>query len=318
MSTPLVSVVIPVFNQRTFAEETVASVCEQKYGNLEIIVVDDGSTDATADLLESKFGSKIKLIRRTNGGPSAASNTGILAASGSYIVLLGGDDLSTPDRVAHQIDILESTDNDIIFCKPDLIDGDGEPLPINDFPIFHREVKERTLFRELTLHGNFFCAPSAAMRRNVVDRIGLFHPGLIQLQDYEYWLRAVGAGLKLQRFDQVCVSYRRHVSNLSSSNRDLATDAEYPLVLGHALDHARPAVLRESFGELLEPQIHSDAALSYFDKCIILLAHPHTSVRKLGIARVIDLLNDAEQTATLEKRGVNIFKLLYNAGYGPK
>jgi len=82
MPLPLVSVVIPIFNQAKFVVETVGSAVRQTYRNLQVIVVDDGSTDNGPELLEAEFGEQIVLLRQKNAGPSAAINTGLAAATG--------------------------------------------------------------------------------------------------------------------------------------------------------------------------------------------------------------------------------------------
>ncbi|ALM85280.1 glycosyltransferase [Bordetella sp. N] len=315
MKKKLVSVVIPVFNQADFAVETVESVVGQTYGNVQIIVVDDGSTDDGAARIRDAFGSDVELISQPNGGPSAGINTGLRAAKGEFIALLGGDDVAMPDRIASQTEILSETSHDIIFSRPHLINSFGDPLPDEDFPIFFDPgLTGRSIFQRLLLQGNFLCASSTMMSAAAAQKIGFFHPGLIQLQDYDYWLRACALGCSLAVFEQRVVKYRRHFSNLSSSARDFAMLVELPLVIRRSLDDACPAVLRKEFPEIFRPQVNPNAPISAFEKSGLLLSHPREEVRALGLSMAIQLFDDQAFMAEAGERGLNLFRMLYNAG----
>uniref|UniRef100_UPI0039F0601B glycosyltransferase family 2 protein n=1 Tax=Bordetella sputigena TaxID=1416810 RepID=UPI0039F0601B len=315
MKKELVSIVIPVFNQAEFIVDTVESAVGQSYENIQVIVIDDGSTDDSAARVKAKFGDEIVLISQSNNGPSAAINAGMRAAEGEYIAFLGGDDIATPDRVQHQVEILEETRHDIIFSKPHLIDSFGERLRDEDFPIFYDPgQKEHSIFQRLLLQGNFICASSAMMRGAIVPRMGYFHPGLIQLQDFEYWLRACARGYSLAVFDYRIVEYRRHFSNLSSGRRDFAMLAELPLVIRKTLDGADPAVLRKEFPQVFRPALDSGSPVSQFEKSALLLSHPKEEVRAAGLSLAMQLYEDDIFMAEAASRGLNLFRMLYNAG----
>src|ERR1700759_5182615 len=106
---PLVSVVIPTFNRRHLILRALQSVVEQTYPHLEVIVVDDASTDGTVEFLESKhFNVPLRVIRiEQNSGPSAARNKGIACASGKYVALLDSDDYWLPGKLARQVEVAE-------------------------------------------------------------------------------------------------------------------------------------------------------------------------------------------------------------------
>src|SRR5690606_36477927 len=99
MRDQLVTVIVPIFNQAKLGVEAVRSVCSQTYKNLQVIVVDDGSTDHSGDTMEKSFGGSITLLRQKNLGPSAAINAGLRVAQGEFICLMGGDDICAPERV---------------------------------------------------------------------------------------------------------------------------------------------------------------------------------------------------------------------------
>lgn len=313
MSAPLVSIVIPVFNQARFVLETVGSAVSQNYRNLEVIVVDDGSTDGTDALLAREFGDAITLIRQRNAGPSAALNAGIEAARGSFIALLGGDDVCLENRIATQLEIAESTGHDIVFSKPDLIDADGSPLADEDFPVFFREAPKENLLRVLLLQGNFICAPSAFIRRTVVEKIGLFHPGLIQLQDYDFWMRALAAGFRLGEFEPRIVKYRRHAANLSSRKGSFASKAEAIPIVKSILEKGQPQHLRAAFAHIFTPAESNDAPVSELDKTLLLLSHPREEIRIVGVEYAVALLADDAFRKEAARFDFDLFRFLRNA-----
>ncbi|ANN69082.1 glycosyltransferase family 2 protein [Bordetella bronchialis] len=314
MPKPSVSVVIPVFNQSRFIGDAVRSVLAEQQGHLEVIVVDDGSTDDSGDKVQSVFGTSVRLIRQANRGPSAAINAGMLAAEGEHIALLGGDDVCLPGRFSRQLAFARSGGHDIVFSWPVLIDGDGRRLPDTAYPVFFDTVPAPdAMLCRLLLRDNFLCAPTVLMRAEAVQRIGLFHEGLIQLQDYDYWLRACGAGCSLGISQERDVQYRRHVRNLSSNDRELGTLAEIPVVIERALDLAEPAVIRAAFRHVFGVGAEPDEPLSAVEKSLFLMAHPRSEVRARGMQRWIGLFDDSSFPSVCERLRLDPFKILYNS-----
>src|SRR3954468_22992204 len=121
---PQVSVIIPVFNAAATVAETIESVLRQTFDDYEIIVVDDGSTDRTAHVL-GRYQDRIQMIRRPNGGISAARNSGVAVSRGEYLAFLDGDDLWVPDFLARTVAALED-DPDCVMAFTDLVIVDSE------------------------------------------------------------------------------------------------------------------------------------------------------------------------------------------------
>lgn len=306
--------IIPIYNQAHFVVETVQSVLDQTYPNVEVIVVDDGSSDDGALQLTSSFADQISIVRQRNLGPGAAVNAGVRAASGEYVVLLGGDDKCMPERVEHQIEILEGSSSDIVFCRPTLIGDAGEQLSDDQEKVFFRkDVAPVIALEELFFKENFLCAPTATMRADVFKKLGRFHEGLIQLQDYEFWLRALAQGLTLKLFERPVVSYRRHTNNLSSNARGDAAAAEMPVVLLRTLQRGSPLIVREAFGNVLPKNARSNAPLSDFELSLILLAHTRREVRIRGLEFAIDLLEDVDFLQSPIANRLNTFRYIYNS-----
>lgn len=313
MNGGLVSIVIPLFNQESFIVECITSVIEQDYPNIQIIVVDDGSNDSSAECVEKKFGSRVELIRQNNLGPSAAINAGFRVAAGEYIALLGGDDVCTPDRISHQVQTMLSTEHDILFSEPALIDEEGRQLKDDRFPVFYQENGDSVYFlRKLFFDGNFLCAPSAMLKRKVIEQVGAFHCGLIQLQDYDYWLRALANGLSLTLCKHRIVYYRRHRRNLSAENRADAANAETPYILQRILNEGFPGVLRQAFGHILRPGTDMEAPLSEVEKNFLLMAHPLAEVRNAAVTHFLHHVESDASFKDAERYGFNPLQYLYN------
>ena len=223
--TPLVSYCIPAYNHAQYVEACVESILGQSYPNVEVIVVDDCSTDRTYDILRSLRDPRVSLHRNSvNVGPGETVNRCIRMAKGDFIAVSGSDDVHLRDKTAIQIEhLLAYPGAGAVFATPVFIGPDGAPLTraqLQGLPVFAAfRAGKVAMFQELLRRGNFLLAPSAIIRRPVVERVGLFDPGLIQLQDYDFWLR-IAVDHELLIVDQPLVQYRMMLdgSNLSSEN----------------------------------------------------------------------------------------------------
>lgn len=182
-STPRVSVVIPTYNRAWSLPEAVDSVLAQDYESFELIVVDDGSTDDTGAVLAA-YEDRLRVIRRKNGGVSAARNTGVRAASGSLIAFLDSDDLWLPGKIAEQAAYLENHPRRMICQTEEIWIRNGVRVnPARRHRKPSGDIFERSLERCLV-------SPSAVMlRRRLLDQVGLFDERLPACEDYDLWLR---------------------------------------------------------------------------------------------------------------------------------
>ncbi|MFQ5667632.1 MAG: glycosyltransferase family 2 protein [Candidatus Binatia bacterium] len=179
-----VSVVIPTFNRQALVGEAVASVCAQQGAACEIIVVDDGSTDDTAAVLQRAFATCIRLLRTANRGVAAARNLGVRASAGDLIAFLDSDDLWLPGKLAAQLDFF-AHHPEAEICQTEEI-------------WFRHGVRVNPRRRHCKPSGDVFAAslklclvsPSAVMlRRGLFERVGGFDEGLPACEDYDLWLR---------------------------------------------------------------------------------------------------------------------------------
>jgi glycosyltransferase involved in cell wall biosynthesis len=196
----LVSVVVPVLNGRRFLGDALASIAAQDHPRVEIVVVDDGSTDGSAELVGEWPGARC--LRQAHAGLAAARNAGVSASVGSYITFLDADDLMPPDRVRRQLGYLYAhPEVDCVLGQQRLEIVDGvEPPPWATGP-----------------GADEFVLPlSALVRRRVFDVVGLFDGALSPHGDDTDWLlRVRDAGLGVVVLDDVVVTRRLHGGNLS-------------------------------------------------------------------------------------------------------
>ncbi len=181
---PLVSIIIPNYNHARYVGDAIHSVLSQTHPGFEIIVVDDGSTDDSRQVI-GEFGEKVRAIYKDNAGLSAARNTGIEAAQGDYIGVLDADDMYEPRFIEILLGCLEEApDADGIHCGYRFVDHQNQPLP----QVEARDVPPGELFQAL-VDGNFLVPESMFLRRHCYDQAGLFDISLTALEDLDMWLR---------------------------------------------------------------------------------------------------------------------------------
>lgn len=210
---PLVTVVIPTFNYGRFVAAAVESVLAQSYRNLEIVVVDDGSTDDTRDRL-APYMDRIRYIHQNNQGLSAARNTGIRAAKGELIALLDSDDLWHPRKLEIQVAYM-SAHADVGLLAADhrrFVEGPGPELPIPD-AIAARPVS----IRQMVVRSHF--VPSGVVvRTECFRRVGLFDADLRSVEDRDMWLR-IAAHFPVAILETPLWWWRQHAGSMTTAVR---------------------------------------------------------------------------------------------------
>jgi len=183
----LVSVIIPTFNRRHWVREAVASVCAQGAvaGAFQLIVVDDGSTDGTADALTAEFADRLRLVRTPeNRGVAAARNLGVAESRGEWIAFLDSDDLWLPDKLALQVRFFEGHPDAEICQTGELWIRNGDRVN----PCAHHRKPSGDIFTPSLRR--CLVSPSAVMlRRSLFGRTGGFDESLPACEDYDLWLR---------------------------------------------------------------------------------------------------------------------------------
>jgi glycosyltransferase involved in cell wall biosynthesis len=207
-----VSVIIPSYNQVRFVASTVESVLAQTYPNVEIIVVDDGSTDNTREVLAA-FSENIRYIYQENRGLAGARNTGFLASHGDYLLFLDSDDLIHPDKLGLHVALLEAEpDFSLVYSAWQQINEDGTQV-LGEV----RPNKQGHLLKELLGRSFFFFASAAVVRRECLEQVGLFDESLRWGEDADMWLRLARAGYAFGYLDQPLLQYRIHANSMTAN-----------------------------------------------------------------------------------------------------
>lgn len=188
---PRVSVVIPTYNRREMVREAVTSALAQTLDDIEIIVVDDGSTDGTAEALTAEFGDRIRVEVQSNQGESVARNRGIELARAEYVAFLDSDDMWLPEKLAAQIEILENKPEFVLTTTSfALIDRRGRPISTAKSA---GPPNASTFSAELTsigLESPITSGPSTVLvRRSALLEIGGFDASIRYGEDFDAWLR---------------------------------------------------------------------------------------------------------------------------------
>lgn len=206
---PLISCVIPVFNGERFVAEALESVFAQTYRPIEVVVVDDGSTDSTAEMLGS-FGGRITVICQPHAGAPVARNRGIEAAAGELVAFQDADDLWLPEKLKLQAErLVARPEAGLCTC---LVENFWEP-----------ELAEEAERLHDTLHARPRLAswPGVLARRDVLDHVGALDTG-VHFNDAREWLhRAKAMDVVVEHVDRVLVHRRIHLDNMSRGRAEL-------------------------------------------------------------------------------------------------
>jgi glycosyltransferase involved in cell wall biosynthesis len=251
-----VSVVIPTFNHQTFISAAVESALAQTLRPLEVIVVDDGSTDATVEIL-APYLSRIRLVRQPNQGVSAARNVGAGRATGEVLAFLDADDLWLPGKLERQVQRLRSDPGlGLVHCGMEEVDGQGNPLRERLDGMEGWVAPELLLFRQSVILG---AGSSALIRRDVFQQVGGFDSRLSTSADWDLCYR-IASRWEVGFVREVLFRYRLHGANMHGN----IVRMEHDMLLAYAKafsdpDDSHRRLRRSSYGNL-----HAVLAGSYF------------------------------------------------------
>jgi glycosyltransferase involved in cell wall biosynthesis len=203
-------VAIAAYNAEPWIAETLESMLAQTLMPHAVIVVDDGSTDATARVLE-QFADRITVLTQANAGLPASLNRAFRESTADYVALCGADDLWDPRKLEWQATALAAhPEVDIAFGHARMfgvVEGDFERPPGTG--VLESDVLARRLYE-----GNMIAAPSACIRRRLHERLGGFREDIVN-EDYEFWMRALASGAVYYYEPRLVLHYRRHGENMS-------------------------------------------------------------------------------------------------------
>lgn len=223
-----VSVVIPVYNSSKYISCAIDSVLSQDYTNFEIIVVDDGSTDNTCSVIESKYLGKVKIIKIKNSGVSVARNIGINSSNGYYIAFLDSDDFWEKSKLAKQVKSIEKDiENGVSYTSRFIIK--------NENIITGEERKSWSGFvLNKILIKNFICLSSVLIKKECFLKCGFFDEALEVSEDYDLWIR-ISNKYKFVYLDERLVYYRVTPGSLTKNVTRMIINA-HKVFLQNTLD----------------------------------------------------------------------------------
>ena len=216
MSAPAVSIIMPAFNAEKFICETVKSVQAQTFSDWELIIVDDGSTDGTGQIVETFLSDKrIQLVRQKNEGVAVARNVALKMATGDWIAFLDADDVWFPEKLAEQVAASgRDAATNLVFTNYFLWDGERDlELRFRSEAKFPRDDYNRRL-----IFYNLFGMSSVLLRRSALKAVGNFDQAVAPAEDWDLWLRLADAGLRAVGINKPLLRYRIWSGNASKNS----------------------------------------------------------------------------------------------------
>jgi glycosyltransferase involved in cell wall biosynthesis len=305
---PLVSVNLVTYNHEKYIGEALRSVLDQTFTDLELVVVNDGSTDGTRQCVEACTDPRVVVIHQENQGPSAATNRGLAACRGRYVALMSGDDLCHPDRIRRQLEEYGRGSRRVLFSGVDYVDDDSRPLTGGHFAtdlFFKENLTRAEILARLFRQGNYFNAITAFTERDILLEAGGYDTVLLQLQDFDLWVRLVkkyDLWIMPDRLAQYRI--RSENQNLSSPEpaKQIASLNEQYLILRRFFDGVPLELFKQAFGaQLKNPQLTMPAEYAA-EQALLYLESPHPLGRLIGLEKLARLLNDPETSPTLRAR----------------
>jgi len=213
-SSPLVSVIMPVYNGERYLPQAIESILGQTLRGFEFIILNDGSTDGTASLIErfARVDSRIRVYHQENRGLVAAINRLLVLSQGPYVARMDADDISLPHRLEAQLSFLEANSSvALVGGAIELISDSNVPSRIVRYPTTDHDIR-RVLFRH-----NCFAHPAVMMRKDAVRAVGGYRSCFLPAEDYDLWLRLAERS-KLANLRDPVLKYRIHPHQISSRN----------------------------------------------------------------------------------------------------
>jgi glycosyltransferase involved in cell wall biosynthesis len=215
---PMISVLMSVYNGEKYLRPAVDSILCQSFQDFEFIIIDDGSTDRSSEILASYEAkdSRIRIIKTPNQGLTKSLNLGLTYCQGRYVARMDADDLSLPDRFAKQVAFLDKSNETVaVGTGVEFIDEDGEALGVRERRITHEELEKAHLSG---LSGRIM-HPSVMLRATAVMEVGGYREDLSAAQDYDLFLRLGEIG-RIGNLPDVLLRYRMHLVSVSSTKSE--------------------------------------------------------------------------------------------------
>jgi glycosyltransferase involved in cell wall biosynthesis len=212
-----VSIIVTCYNKEKYIYETINSVLKQTYSDFELIIVDDGSTDNSIEIIKKINDKRIIVISQDNNGVNSARNKGISIATGSLVAFLDGDDIWLSSKLQEQIDLIITNNLDMCFCDYFTINQVGKRC--NDYYKLEFPNFSYNKLRNKILTGNYVLgsASSVLVRKIIIDAIGELNVNLKWGEDWEYWLRIIYFTKKIGFLQKKLIEIRFGINQVQST-----------------------------------------------------------------------------------------------------
>lgn len=216
MRAPKVSVVMPVHNGQQYLGLAIESILQQTFGDFEFLIVNDSSTDRSAEIMESYAARdpRVVLIKPDRRGLAEALNAGCRIARADYVARMDCDDIARPDRFARQVEYLDRhPDVAVLGGAAQLIDAEGRPLAELRYAPEGESLRDALDNRNCVIH------PAVMMRRSVFGDVGFYRQSCAPAEDYDLWTRIADNGVVMNLPGAVLIDFRMHDSQVSNTKR---------------------------------------------------------------------------------------------------
>ncbi|WP_318837136.1 MULTISPECIES: glycosyltransferase family 2 protein [unclassified Providencia] len=221
--TPLVTVVIPSYNHSKYVIDSIKSIINQDYDNIELLIIDDGSTDNSVEIINNFISSskitqhfhRFAFIHRENRGLCATLNEGLKWSTGLYFSPFASDDIALPYKISYLVEKIHNSHYSAVFGKMDILkstDNIHTPITKN---IDDNKIEEHS-FNDLIMQKNIPSAPTALIKKSEITMLGGY-PEDLKLEDWYLWLSLSNKNKKLATFSRIVTLYRDHPTNTTKN-----------------------------------------------------------------------------------------------------
>jgi len=300
MNMTTVSVLVTLYNDEDYVGVALESALRQTRPPDEIVVIDDASTDGSADVVRRFKHPSIRLIAQPSNLGGVTTVKGLSACRGHFIAILNSDDLWCANKLERQLTWCEDNPTyAACFTWPTLIDENGKAWGMDEHPLqstFHvRNRNRKSWLRHFFLEGNAFCASSALIRRDYLDAFGPLDSRFIQLQDFELWVRLAVSGGDLKLLEEDLTFYRVDRRNQSMSANTRASRSRHTFEFARVLQNfwriSQVDELYEIFDGCALPEARDEALVKYY-LALIALRQPNAHHQQFAADCMFELGGD--------------------------
>jgi glycosyltransferase involved in cell wall biosynthesis len=297
---PKVSIIIPTYNREEYIVDAIESLLSQTFRDFEIIVIDDGSTDNTKQVL-SKYGDKIRYIYQVNSERAVARNKGIEASKGEYIAFLDSDDLCMSNRLVEQVNVLDSKpDVGLVYANAIYVDY-AKNIVIDKTAYIQRP--SGFIFRYIVLAKDIFSPSQVLVRRSCFNKVGYFDHSTIPAEDWDMWLR-IAKVYKVEHIPRPLVKYRLHSRESIGRQAESTLKAKLKVSQKHLSRELIPVLLDNSKELYL---IREKAIDNIINEAVDGVYQLYVSGNMIQTRKVIGLMISAKPFLITDKLVMSVF-----------